>query len=101
MMVVPATFARRGATLPRVAMAFIIAGMAATTSLAQSTQPAGRFEDQPVRVDREAKTPAPTTNRSSAATNVVPPVRLDWQRVALALVIVLALIALLRFVGKR
>lgn len=69
----------------------------ATVSFAQSTQPAGRFDDQPVRTSR-AETAGPTTR---SAVNQLPVVKFDWPRVALALGGVIAIIFTMRWGAKK
>lgn len=68
---------------------------------AQSTQPAGQFEDRPVRVGAAtgSKFEGPTTAPASAA--LAPTISFNWPRVALALGTVIGLILLMRFAGKR
>jgi flagellar biogenesis protein FliO len=68
-----------------------------TFTFAQSTQPASRFDDQPVRSSR-TESAGPTTR---SALNQLPSVKFDWPRVALALGGVIAIIFTLRWGARK
>ncbi len=79
-----------------------VAALSAVAPLmAQSTQPAGRFDDQPVRVGAAKATTGERPSTAPASMQLAPSISFNWPRVAVALGIVIGLILLMRFVGKR
>jgi flagellar biogenesis protein FliO len=71
-----------------------------TIATAQTTQPAGRFDNQLVRAESSSSdsTAAPAT---APASMQIAPVKFDWPRVALALGTVIAVIFAMKFIARR